>query len=316
MRQIGTLSNRAEATRFASYLVTQGIHAHSEADGAGWAVWVRDEDQLAAARAALSEFQADPANAKFQGVEQTAEQRLREEAIKREAARQNVVTMGQRWRGPTAGRRRPLTLAIILVCCIIGVFTNMGGDPLQPLMRKLLFSDRVHFVTDLNQDSFTVRLIDLRKGEVWRIVTPALVHYGAMHLAFNMVMFYQLASVIEHRRGTWRLALLMLAIAVPSNLAQALVPTAWGGSAFFAGLSGVVFGLLGYLWMKSRFDPASGLYINRGTVFMSLVFLGLGFAGAFNVGDVRIANWAHGVGFAMGIVIGWLPTALRARPRG
>ena len=102
---------------------------------------------------------------------------------------------------------------------------------------------------------------------------------------------------------------------MPSNLAQALVPNNLGGSAFFAGLSGVVFGLLGYLWMKSRFDPASGLYINRGTVFMAVTFLGLGFAGAFNVGDVRIANWAHGVGFATGILIGWAPTAFRSASR-
>jgi GlpG protein len=132
-----------------------------------------------------------------------------------------------------------------------------------------------------------------------------------MHLAFNMVMFYQLASMIEHRRGSLYLALLMLAIAVPSNLAQALVPNEWGGTVYFVGLSGVVFGLLGYLWMKSRFDPASGLYINRGTVLMSIIFLGLGFAGFFNVGSMRIANWVHGVGFATGILIGYIPTAFR-----
>ena len=87
MRQIGTLSNRAEATRFAAYLVVQGIHVQSEEDGAAWAVWVRDEDQLTTARAALAEFQADPTQDKFKGVEQSAEQRRREEAAKREAAR-------------------------------------------------------------------------------------------------------------------------------------------------------------------------------------------------------------------------------------
>src|SRR5687767_4128994 len=125
MRQIGILPNRADAVRFAAFLVVQGINAQAEAEGSNWALWVRDEDQLPAARAALQEFQADPGNAKFKGVEQTAEQRRREEAAKREAARQNIVTMGNRWRGPGGGLRRPLTIAVILACGAIGVATNM-----------------------------------------------------------------------------------------------------------------------------------------------------------------------------------------------
>jgi GlpG protein len=316
MRQIGTLQNRADATRFAAYLVVQGIPAQAEAEGSDWAVWVRDEDQLAAARAAMAEFRSDPTQPKFQGVEQTAEQRRREEAQKRESARQNVVTMGQRWRKPGGGMRRPLTITVILLCGIIGVATNMGDNQNSLLLQRLLFCDLDHLATGWQPDSLSDKLIDVRRGEVWRVLTPALVHYGPMHLAFNMVMFYQLGSLLEHRRGSWSLLLLMLAVGLPSNLAQALVPQQWGGSVYFAGLSGVVFGLLGYLWMKSRFDPGSGLYINRGTVLMAVIFLVLGFAGFFNTGDVRIANWAHGVGFGMGILLGWAPTALREAARG
>ena len=75
----------------------------------------------------------------------------------------------------------------------------------------------------------------------------------------------------------------------------------WGGSVYFAGLSGVVFGLFGYLWMKSRFDPASGLHHqSRHRAHVRSFSWDLGIAGFFNVGDVRIANWAHGVGFATG----------------
>jgi GlpG protein len=155
------------------------------------------------------------------------------------------------------------------------------------------------------------KLIDIRAGQVWRIVTPALLHGNAMHLAFNVVMFWQLATMIEYRRGTLTLAWLMLAMAIPSNLAQALLPEKLGGTVFFVGLSGVVFGLLGYLWMKSRFDPASGMFISQGTIFMAFVFLALGFAGMFNAGGIRIANWCHGVGFVTGILIGWVPVAIK-----
>ena len=314
MRQIGLLSNRADATRFAAYLVVQGIPAQAEADGSEWAIWVRDEDQLVPARNALDDFRSDPANVKFQGVEQTAERKRREEAQKREAAKQNVVTMGKRWGGPGSGLRRPLTLVVIVLCCIIGVATNMGENRTSSLLNGLLFCDQQHLLEGWQPTTLEEKLIDIRRGQVWRIVTPALVHYGPLHLAFNMVMFYQLASLIEHRRGSGMLALLMLAIAIPSNLVQALLPIEVGGSVFFAGLSGVVFGLLGFLWMKSRFDPAFGVVINRGTLLMAFVFLGLGFAGFFNTGSVGIANWAHGVGFVTGILIGWAPIAVQKRP--
>jgi GlpG protein len=316
MRQIGTLTNRADARRFASYLVVQGIDAHSEEEGSEWAVWVRDEDKLDSARSALAEFRSDPSQAKFMGVEQTAEQLRREEASKREAARQNVVTMGQRWRRPGGGMRRPLTIIVILICGVIGVATNMGRNSSGTWMRALLFCDSSHAATGWQPATVEDKLIDIRRGQVWRILTPALVHYGAMHLAFNMVMFYQLASHIEHRKGSWALGGLMLAVAVPSNLAQALAPTELGGAALFAGLSGVVFGLLGYLWMKTRFDPGSGLYINRGTLLLAFVFLTLGFLGFLNTGETRMANLAHGVGFAAGIVIGLITAGGRTSAAG
>lgn len=314
MRQIGLLANSKDAARFASYLVTQGIAAQSEEENGQWAVWVRDEDHLDAARSALAEFKADPSQAKFRGVEQVAEQRLREEASKREAARQNVVPMGQRWRGPGGGRRRPLTLIVLLVCTVIGVMTNFGDDKNSSILEALRFAKYDHFAAG-DPQGLSEKLVDIRRGEVWRFVTPALIHFNTFHIAFNLVMFYQIASALEHRQGTWRLAWLMLAIAIPSNLAQALVPNEWGGTVYFGGLSGVVFGLLGYVWMKSRFDPAAGLYINRGTLLMAVIFLVLGIAGTFNSGNIRIANWAHTVGFAAGIVIGYAPIAWRSIDR-
>jgi GlpG protein len=312
MRQIGTLSNSKDAERFVAYLVTQGIGAQSEEDNGQWIVWVRDEDQLTPARAALTEYKFDPEHAKFQGVEQVAEQKRREEASKREAARHNVVTMGQRWRGPGGGLRRPLTLVVLFVCAAIGVMTNMGEDPANPITASLQFRN---LSTEPPTIGINDKLVDVQRGQLWRIVTPIFLHFGAFHLVFNLVMFYQMGSIIEHRRGTIRLALLILALAIPSNLAQALAPNEWGGGVNFAGMSGVVFGLLGYNWMKSRFEPALGLYISRSSLFSALIFLALGLAGAFNVGGIRMANWAHTVGFAMGIAIGYAPILWRSMNR-
>ena len=207
-------------------------------------------------------------------------------------------------------RRRPLTLGVILVCGIIGFATNMGLDWNSPWLGKLLFRSPTG-ASESETMTASDKLADIRRGEFWRILTPAFVHFGAMHLAFNVVMFYQLGVQIEHFRGRARFAALILTIAVVSNLAQALAPEWLGGAVYFAGLSGVVFGLFGYVWMKSRFEPALGLYINPSNVMFSLVFLVLGFAGAFNTAHTAIANLAHGFGFATGLLIGIAPFALR-----
>jgi len=67
-------------------------------------------------------------------------------------------------------------------------------------------------------------------------------------------------------------------------------------------MSGVVYGLFGYIWMRGKFDPASGLFIDQRSVILMMVWFGLCFTGW--VGP--IANIAHGGGLAVGALWGWL----------
>ena len=93
---------------------------------------------------------------------------------------------------------------------------------------------------------------------------------------------------------------MVLAIAVASNLVQY-----WASGPAFGGMSGVVYGLFGYLWMKSRFDPWSGMHMDQQTVVILIAWFFLCMTGW--VGP--IANWAHGVGLVVGMAIGYAPTA-------
>jgi len=68
--------------------------------------------------------------------------------------------------------------------------------------------------------SYDTRLVEVRGGEVWRLVTPIFIHFSIFHILFNCMMAYQLGGAIEMNRGSTRLALLVLLTAVPSNLAQ------------------------------------------------------------------------------------------------
>jgi GlpG protein len=67
-------------------------------------------------------------------------------------------------------------------------------------------------------------------------------------------------------------------------------------------MSGVVYGLLGYVWIRGKFDPASGLYLHRSTVIMMLIWLVAGFARVLG----PIANYAHLGGLLIGMAWGWL----------
>ena len=76
-------------------------------------------------------------------------------------------------------------------------------------------------------------------------------------------------------------------------------------------MSGVVYGLLGYVWMKGKFDPSSGLFVHPQTVTMMLIWLVLCMTPVIP----HIANTAHAVGLAVGVATGFLSSlpALKSR---
>jgi GlpG protein len=146
----------------------------------------------------------------------------------------------------------------------------------------------------------------IESGEVWRLVTPILLHFGLLHFAFNAYMLFQFGASVETLRGSLRFGAMVLVMALVSNLAQYLAtgPT-------FGGMSGVVYGLFGYAWMKSRFDPAAGFFVPPSTVLILMVWFFLGMTGT--VGP--IANFAHGGGLVTGMVMGYAPKLWRDMTR-
>ena len=314
MRHIGTLQDEGDAHRFAAYLVTTGTIAHAEKDQDGWAIWVRDENQVAQAKEAFADYRHNPEQAAFQGVEREAENIRRNEEKQREAARKNVVEMRGRW-GRPGRRRRPLTMTIVVLSVLVGLATDMGDlENPGPVLNGLLFCDLSHAEDPgWRPDTVADRFVDIRQGQIWRLVTPIFVHYGIWHLAFNMIMLYQLGSLIEDRRGTGRFGLMVIAIGIGSTLGEPLAPVELGGTPFAAGMSGVVFGLFGYAWVKTIYDPHLGILIARSTVIILMAWLFIGFTGILSqLIGVNVANWAHGVGFVCGVLIGYFPVLARS----
>ncbi len=299
MRLIGHLAEEKAARIFADYLYVQKIQSqleHEKPDG--WGIWIHDEDRLEEAARLLTDFRANPADPKYRAEAKSAAE-LRAEAEKGEANyRKKLRDRRHLFRPLRDYGFGPLTFGLIAISVAVAFYSKLGADP-QPIMRL--------FITDYtvsgNLLEWNSTLPEIRHGQVWRLVTPIFIHFGLLHLFFNMLWLRDLGSMIEARQSWKLLAVLVLAIAAGSNLAQFF----FGGPAF-GGMSGVVYGLLGYIWMRGKFDPGSGLYLHPSTVTMMIIW----FFACFTPILPHVANAAHAAGLVMGLAWGYL-ASLRYR---
>jgi len=299
MRQIGTLSDERDAQRLAAHLVTQGIDAHAEQDSSGWRIWVRDENSIDQARQEFETFRVDPHAARYDGAEREAESIRREKVQQRLAAQKNVIEMRGRWKSATV-QRAPLTITLIGLSVLV---TLLGGFGRATEGLGGMVNEELSFVSLEDFQATPHPLASLAKGELWRAITPIFIHGDFIHLAFSMIMFYQFGRLVEATRSTAWAAVAILLMAFISNLAQGLAPDSLGGTPFFGGMSGVVYGLFGYAWVKSKFDPQPGFYLSPVTVVILMGWLVLCMTPAIQ----GIANVAHVVGLVVGAACGYLP---------
>jgi GlpG protein len=296
MRQIGTLSTKEDANRFADYLLTQGVEVKAEHEPPAWVIWVRDENHLDRAREELDQFTSNPGDERYREASRKAVNLRREEETRREQTRRNLHEMTEQWNRPLM-QRRPLTMVLIALCLLVTFTSGFGKKP--AIFGSLSYAGYRNVGGENVQTGYDA----IQRGELWRLVTPIFIHFDFMHILFNSIAMFILGGMIEERRGTWRLGAMVLVLAVLSNVAQ----YEYSGSADFGGMSGVAYGLFGYLWMKTLFDPKSGFYLDATTVAMMLIWFVLGVTGQFK----NIANAAHAGGLVVGIAMGYLPTLFR-----
>lgn len=139
--------------------------------------------------------------------------------------------------------------------------------------------------------------------QFWRLITPIFLHFSEMHLIFNGLWLWVFGTRIEARLGSVGLLNIILMSALLSNFTQFM----WHSSSPFGGMSGVVYGLLGYLWMRAKYDPDPRLILPPALMGMMVFFLILGMSGGLDVftGGGGIANGAHLGGLLAGIVMGY-----------
>jgi GlpG protein len=205
--------------------------------------------------------------------------------------------------------RSPLTVIMILANAICFPIT-MGveqGD----------FSSWFHTFSfvDFEVISRTTVFVDfsetLRSHQYWRLVTPMFLHFGWLHIVFNSLWTWEIGRRIEVVNGASVLLLIVLVSSVSANVLQYWLT----GPGFFGGMSGVVYGLLGFCLSWSKLLPDRDQGVHKPIYIFMLAFLVIGFTGAFDLLRLgNLANGAHLGGLIAGLVMGVL-LGLRARLR-
>lgn len=332
MREVGRLTSEELAIRFRDHLESCGMGADAREERAGgWSVWVRDDGDLEAARRELEDFRSEPDAERYRAAGAAARRARQErERAERRAARLDRGTgLEPRTFGERV-RRHPVTWFLILGSIGVAVLNGMDGrNPWTGRLQIDSFPDNA--VSDARAsrpggtgdrlvaeevEAWNARVArieansedlrreyafhDIKRGEVWRLVTPAFIHFGPLHIFFNMLWVYYLGRVLEDTHGRLRTGALALIIGVFSNGAQYVLS---GYEPWFGGMSGVVTGLFGFAWMKAWYDPWSRLAMSPQSVAYMLIFLVLCVTGGFG----PVANYAHFGGLFAGMALAFAP---------
>ncbi|QXB20974.1 rhomboid family intramembrane serine protease GlpG [Lelliottia amnigena] len=275
MLMITSFTNPRVAQAFVDYMATQGvaltIQQHTQTD-----VWLADESQAERVNAELARFLENPADPRYLAASWTT-------------GHMDSGLHYQRFPFFATVRERagPFTLLLMAACILVFIIMNVVGD--QPVMIALAwpYGPAVQY-------------------DVWRYFTHALMHFSVLHILFNLLWWWYLGGAVEKRLGSGKLIVITLISALLSGYVQHKFSGPW-----FGGLSGVVYALMGYAWLRGERDPESGIYMQRGLITFALIWL---IAGWFDLFGMSIANGAHVTGLAVGLAMAFADT-LNARKR-
>jgi GlpG protein len=266
-----------------------------------WEVWVRDEDQLQQATLELTTFLENPSDPKYDAAVSEATKLLEEEQKAKLKAASNIrrIKPAASAVGLNRGPIPPLTLTLAIIAGVISLasgFTEPAPNNKwgQLIVSELSFVAPTDFMLSKGDPAAS-----LKKGEVWRAITPIFMHGNMLHLAMNLFMLISLGRLVERIVGTPRYAILILLLAIGPNLLQGLAPPWMHGSPHFVGISGVVYGLFGYIWIYSKLHPESGIFIPMPIVllFVGMIVIGL----TMQIPNWKFADLCHLGGLLVGI---------------
>lgn len=286
MHRIKELAGGEDLSGFSTWLGHQGVNHRITREDGNQVLWLANPDHAEPVLAALEQYMTE------------------DEVRERVNRAGRAPIRGGRWQ--PSPRHAPLVFAMIAAAALVAWLTGLGENLVSALF--MYVDPRVH-----DWQSFDGRvqaLMDtLGSGQVWRLITPDFLHFSVMHILFNAVMLWFLGSQVEWMDGKGRFVALFLITSLASNTLQYLV-----SGPLFGGLSGVVYGVLGYCWLSQQRLPR--FQFPPALVTFALVWMIIGFTPLpVMLGIGRMANEAHLGGFLGGLLMALLvppPSGRRA----
>lgn len=175
-----------------------------------------------------------------------------------------------------------VTLTIFSLCWLVFIASELGW--------ATVIFQQLQFYPQLTIEQIT--------QAPHRLLGPALFHFSWLHIVFNTMWWWQLGGAIEKAFGKASLIKIFLATALASNVGQFLVD-----GPYFGGLSGVVYGLVGYVWWLGWLMPEKGLTLSKPIIGFMLFWLLLGYT---TILPFNIANTAHLLGLISGCCLAYI----------
>lgn len=155
-------------------------------------------------------------------------------------------------------------------------------------------------------------LVDFRLGmsfeiwqwQWWRPFTCVLLHGNLLHALFNVYWLSVFGPAIENWIGPYKTLALVVLLAYTSSLAEYVVGN-WllDRHHGLVGLSGVMYGLFGLLWVGGWHRTDLRAICNE-TVVQGMIAWGVFCIVTTYLDWMPVANLAHGAGMALGMLIG------------
>jgi len=273
--RVKQLDAREDLSGFSRWLSWQGVAHRITEENGHQVLWLENQEYAEVVLEALEQYLDEP-----------------DKSARFEVGDEPSAFVRGRWQ--PSPRHAPLVFGMILLAVIMVLLTAMGTNEVAA---ALMFIDPRHYDWSSLSGRLGALSASLGDGQIWRLLTPDFLHFSWSHILFNSVMLWFLGSQVEWFDGRGRLLVLFLGTSIFSNGLQYLV-----SGPLFGGLSGVVYGILGYCWLSQYRSPR--FLFPPALVTFSVVWMVIGFTPLTSIlGMGQMANEAHVGGFLSGVAL-------------
>ena len=179
--------------------------------------------------------------------------------------------------------RAPYVTYTLIVITVIFYLLQMASEAILGTDLPILYGARINEA--------------IQAGELWRFLTPALLHGSVPHILFNMYALFSFGTGLERHFGHGRFFLLYVLAAFTGNVVSFLF-----SAGYSVGASTAIFGLLGaeavFLFQNRRLFAGQFGRAIQNVIFIAAVNLLLGL-------QPGIDNWGHVGGLLGGLMFTW-----------